>query len=704
MSAEELTTGRGPGLVWQKTVNERETPVSENRSTRRSARRGAAALGLALATTAATAGVTAVTTVTASAAAGAAPASAGPVSATPTARSAEHVSTLPNGDRVTVRGSGAHASTMVTTPDGRSVPAVQMTVGGHTYVIPASVIASSQDYDPAAYDTTAPAAAHPTAVIPQYPLHILEIDGIGLDGGAAEATTFLLDTDDMKRFALPIQLRGGVARVAVPSGNYFAITVFATYDPATGTSSEHVVSRTDLAVTAPGTTVLTADARTATARVGAVTPRPSTTDGDVESIGRTDAVGATGLFSTGSTGATWMTPQPAAQVGALSYRALDIGAAGPAGPDPYRYDLSFAPSDHIDANQTYRPDPSRFQTSHYVFATDPANPAHQAGWVIGAEGPTGGAGMMHFVPVPERLTDYIGVSTDDVNWSADYMPVEKAPNQDSELEFEDLGVYRGPGQVWRTWGHGPLTPQVGQYTNGMACNACVDPDTGVTDFGITEFTDSDPNSAAHDLGPGYSATFSVYRDGVQVANQSGWPHAELSGDPAQPATYRLVYDADTTGSGLPMSQSTKTHTDITFQYKPGSPEQPTLPADDVCYAANFEALKCQILPALSLDYQLATDGSNTGHLPVQLLDLGVGHQSYQGQGSHAAITGATVSVSYDAGKTWVAATVVPTGGGHYLAAWPNSAPKGSMPWLKVTATDAVGGAISQTVADAYSIG
>jgi hypothetical protein len=508
----------------------------------------------------------------------------------------------------------------------------------------------------------------------------------------------------MKRFAKPIPLAGGVARVAVPSGNYCAITVFATFDPATGASTEHVVTQTDLAVTAPGTTVLTADERTATARVGAVTPRPSTTDGDVETIDRTDAAGATGHVSAGSTGATWMTPQPAARIGTLAYRVLDLGAAGPAGADPYRYDLSFAPSDHIDANQSYRPDPSRLQTSHNVFATDPANPAHQAGWVIAASGPTGGAGAMHTVPAPGRLTDYIGVSTDDVSWSAEYIPVENAPNQDSELDFEDLAVYRGPGQTWRTWGHGPLTPQVGQYTNGMACNVCVDPEAGLMDFGITEFTDSDPNSAAHDLGPGYTATFAVYRDGVPVAGQPGWPHTELSVATDQPAVYRMVYDTDTTGSGLPMTQSTKTHTDITFRYTPGSAEQPTLPAEDVCYAANFEDLKCKVLPALSLDYQLGTDGSDTSHLPLQLLDLGVGHQSYQGQGSHAAITGATVSVSYDEGKTWVAATVVPTREGHYLAAWPNSAPKGSMPWLKVTATDALGGSISQTVANAYTIG
>jgi hypothetical protein len=62
-----------------------------------------------------------------------------------------------------------------------------------------------------------------------------------------------------------------------------------------------------------------------------------------------------------------------------------------------------------------------------------------------------------------------------------------------------------------------------------------------------------------------------------------------------------------------------------------------------------------------------------------------------------------VSVSYDKGATWTAASVIPAGQGHYAALWKNGA-KGSTPWLKVTPTDALGGWITQTVANAYTIG
>jgi hypothetical protein len=68
------------------------------------------------------------------------------------------------------------------------------------------------------------------------------------------------------------------------------------------------------------------------------------------------------------------------------------------------------------------------------------------------------------------------------------------------------------------------------------------------------------------------------------------------------------------------------------------------------------------------------------------------------------VTGATVSASFDKGATWTAASVAPVGDNHFIAVWKNAAAKGATPWLKVTASDALGGSITQTVANAYTIG
>jgi hypothetical protein len=107
-----------------------------------------------------------------------------------------------------------------------------------------------------------------------------------------------------------------------------------------------------------------------------------------------------------------------------------------------------------------------------------------------------------------------------------------------------------------------------------------------------------------------------------------------------------------------------------------------------------------VLPALTLDYQLATDLANTSHAPVQTMGLRVGHVSYDGVGSHAPIRSATVEVSFDNGRTWLPAAVAGFAG-DYVAIWPNR--PGGAPALRVTATDADGNAITQTITNAYTI-
>ena len=267
------------------------------------------------------------------------------------------------------------------------------------------------------------------------------------------------------------------------------------------------------------------------------------------------------------------------------------------------------------------------------------------------------------------------------------------------LMFSDPApVYQGKTEVWHTWAHGPLTPQVGQNKYPAFCNACAE--GGTIDLGLTPLTDSNPDSSAGLMGPA-SGHFTVYRDGTQVFSQDDTSGTELTGQAQTAGTYRMVFDLDL--SQFPMTQSVTSHTDITVPYTPAPDPGPALPSGNYCSAQGTSTTPCSILPVLNLNYQLATDSANTSHGPVAALLLTVGHQSYGPAGAQAAIKGATVSVSYDKGATWTAAAVIPAGQGHFAALWKNGA-AGSTPWLKVTATDALGGSITQTVANAYTIG
>jgi hypothetical protein len=157
-----------------------------------------------------------------------------------------------------------------------------------------------------------------------------------------------------------------------------------------------------------------------------------------------------------------------------------------------------------------------------------------------------------------------------------------------------------------------------------------------------------------------------------------------------------VFDLNLTGvTGF--SQSTVTHTDLTLRYDPAT--APALPAPSLCQGQSAST-PCVILPALTLNYRLHTDQNNTSTGPVQVLNLNVGHLSYDGAGSHAPITGACVQVSFDNGSTWQPVPVIGFDG-QYVALWPNKA--GSSPSIKVSATDAAGGSITQTITNAYTV-
>ncbi|WP_194891624.1 hypothetical protein [Catenulispora pinisilvae] len=661
-------------------------------------------------------GLTAASAATAGGAAATAPPPASGTPAFPAhMATAPQISILPNGDRVLVTGSGPAATVMVLDPNGRTTPAVRYVPDAqHVYVIPDSAMAAPAQFVASQYEIPGleVAVAAPSA-IPHYPLYILQINGVDSDGAGASGLTFLNNVDDAHRvFIPPMPLTNGVARIAVPAGHYSATTFYSTFD-ATGDNitSQHIVVNTDITVADTGVTTVTADERLATVPVLADTPRPTVNDSDLMMFTRTDLTGrVTGLMAN-SSGPTYVSPTAPAQVGGFTYQLLDWGGSSPAGStdhrstdhgstDPYRYDLMYPPADHIDANQTYPVEASKLATIHNTVDTDPGNTGHQGFYMISFSGPAiGGFGLGHVITTPEHLTSYYSAPLDGVSISA--AVAMEPPSRASQymIFMTDAPAYAGPTVTWRTWGHGPLTPQVGRYQAATWCRACADGGTVV--LGVNGNQDSNPDT---DGGFSYQnvSHVTVYRDGTQILSQDGYTGAVLNDQSQQPGTYRLVYDEDLTGP--PITQSTVTHTDITVPYDPTADAKWTLPADNSCDAQGSSTTACSVLPVLDLNYQLASDDTNTTHGPMASLLLTVGHQSYGATGSQAAATGATVSVSFDKGATWTAASVVPAGQNQFVALWKNGAAKGVTPWLKVTATDALGGSISQTVDNAYTVG
>lgn len=535
------------------------------------------------------------------------------------------------------------------------------------------------------------------AVSPRFPLHILQINATDLTGAPSDnSLAFLLNVDAVAREQGFVPIAGGLARIAVPAGNYSMVVQYADFDTSGNLTAIRNVVVDDFSVSATATTsTVAADERTATVPFSVTTPRPATPDAMQISWIRQDAAGATSTFGSiifGGGITLYSNSQPAPAVGALHY-VVQWDGAGPATGEQYRFDVAYGTSD-IPANQTHVLRPRDLATVHHIFYTDPASPTGGAflnGTYDGVGLSEVGGGESYAGPV----TQYLGTG-DGGRW----VSVFATSNGIQYLgDVENVVA----GHEYRVeWAHGPLAPNFGRHTGPQVffpCLACASGSALM--IAVNMVGDSEPDHVGLPFFGGTSH-FTLYQNGTVVADQDGAFGTELTGVPVAPTTYRLVYDTDNTGvSGL--SQSLATHTDVTFRYVPGADPGDTLPTSYGCDFNGSVTHPCQVLPVLNLDYHLSTDASNTSGSAVQAMQLDVGHLTYDGQGSHAPITSATVSVSFDGGKTWTHAVV---GGafGHYVAFWRNPASAaGTSPELRVTAADAFGGSVTQTITSAYTI-
>jgi hypothetical protein len=541
-----------------------------------------------------------------------------------------------------------------------------------------------------------------TGAHPDFPLHTLQINATGLAGAPADTPmgSIVLNTDDVSRFGTAVPVDGGEGDVQVPAGHYAIFTAFVDRDAKGNEVAFREVALTATVAEGTDTTTVAADESAADRRVTVTTPKPAVADVLKLTWFRK---GSTGMVSFDSVQVgdpsaedVYVNPQPAAAEG--SHYVVQWGGAAP-GAGAYRYDLAFG-SDDVPEDQSFAAEPGQLATVEHHFSADPAvgdspgalfalpvndytRAVEAAGEAVIAPPLDQGRASM-----PGTRTEYVGTA-DGGQW---IYGVQTPLLTVFESDIQTLA----PGSTRRIdWAHGPLAPGMGAHRDQQVrdCAACA----GDGQFGISFATgDSEPDHSGSDYSTGTTG-FALYRDGTKLVDQQGVVGAQ-GPVPDGPADYRAVFDTDLTGTGA--GQSTRTHTDLAFRDAGGTDPQLALPADVPCAQTS-----CRIMPALTLNYRLDTDQSNTSALADQTMDLTVGHLSYDGHGSLAAIASASVSVSFDGGTTWQAAALTAAGTGAgtatYHATWKNTGT--SAPALKVTATDAAGGSITQTVTAAYGI-
>ncbi|GAA1990706.1 hypothetical protein GCM10009838_62460 [Catenulispora subtropica] len=545
-----------------------------------------------------------------------------------------------------------------------------------------------------------------TPVQPHYPLHILQVNTLDDTGAAANMPIILVNTDDARAFAAETFSYQGVAKVAVPAGHYAALAFTFAFDPQANTAKMDLVTSDGITVPDSGTVpAATVDARTATSPISFTTQKPATTQSlDVQVIRKSATGIGVGLGVSGSGNiAAFVTPTPKPAVGSLAYSLGWVGAGPASDADSYRYNLEEV-SDRIDANQSYTPADSSLATLKHTVNLDPHYGTAQA--LLGSGYVTPDGYQMAELPVPNgAVTEYV---TGGGTWASEMaLPLIFDPNNPVfafGILDDDARKYDAGETVARTWGHAPMVPNFGQHRAGaldpMGCQAC----SGAGNVGVLLGMLGDGNKDTTGLDFSAAGTGQLYWNGQLLSSDTNRLGYLLQNVPAGPAKLRMVLDFDRTASGI--TQSTKTHTDVTIPISGKDDPSMKLPAGTDCAAADVSGdptAPCQVLPALTLNYQLnSLTNRNGSQSPVQNLVLHVGHMSYGDVGSRAGIDSAKVSVSFDDGATWQD-VATHGGGGTYAAHWSNPAPGGHVE-LRVTATDCLGGSITQTVTDPYTVG
>lgn len=549
--------------------------------------------------------------------------------------------------------------------------------------------------------TTPTPAAKPSGARPLFADGILSIATRDMRGKPVTPLGFFLtNTDSIDR--LPdsssiVPVTDGVGRIAVPAGHYSATVVFTDYDADGNLTATRMVTVPDVTVQ-PGSTAtkMTVKEKSADRPLSLKTPRPATPDNLDISMNRLDSTGRASGFNLTAEQVepTYVNPVTAVTTGSLRYVAR--WGASPDNDASYRYDVAFG-YNAIPRNEAFTVRTSQLATVRQRFSADPG------------EAPNGGLGVGIYDPLtqypggfieqvaspaaPSDLTEYLGTG-DGGRW------FQEAASGATEFST-DVHTYR-PGRTYTVdWAHGPLAPGFGTHSGPHAavdrdqCAACV---AGTT-LGLT-FNELDDSTADHvgKAADGATTHFALYRDGTLLGAADGATGGLVQGEQLTAATYRASLDVDLTHAGA--SRSTRSHTDLTFRYRPGS--LPALPSEESCVDGTSDD-PCHILPVLTLRYGLDTDELGVAAPGAQRMTLDIGHLTYDGAGSHARVTKAAVAVSFDGGTTFTPARL--TGGnGHYVAHWTNPASAaGTSPVLRVTARDADGGTITQTIDNSYAI-
>ena len=564
-------------------------------------------------------------------------------------------------------------------------------------------------------DIALPGAPVPAArpARPGFRLHNLTMAATNLNGRPDTGdAVIVLNADNPARFEDPIESMSafdhGTAKFSVPAGHYWAIGDFFSF---TGKAAERLVVLPQFTVRHDRTVRMSE--RSASSEIGFTTPRPATLQLTSFTMIRRSARGR--AFSAGfiDQGVSLRVSPTSRKPTVGTLRTFTAGqlTSSPDGANAaYAYNLNYAgPDGIIPATQHYDVTQASLATVHDRYFQDVRSHGSWGAFGIFRAELTGFFIALAFpFSLPGRQVQYY-TAAPSLAWSAFYQEYESF-SVFGAGQGDAFRVYAGGQKVSEDWNAYPLHPQpdVQPLSGNLGAALPVLVSASRTANALTlapnPFSDNYPG---HIGGLAFSfATGKVLADGSYAVYQNGKKIAH--GNPVdgikpvtlspRPSVLRFeLSEARSPDAKFPLSTAATT----TWTWRSVPQAGATVPRNWVCGYTRLGAplRRCAVQPLMTLSYHvrgLPLDGRAPAG--AQQVELTAGHIQLA---RSAGVTGATAQVSYNDGQTFRPATVTPSRGGRFLVSF--TAPAGVDVTLRVSATDAAGGSITETIVRAYGV-
>lgn len=345
----------------------------------------------------------------------------------------------------------------------------------------------------------------------------------------------------------------------------------------------------------------------------------------------------------------------------------------------YVYDLLSQQDGVIpDRSLAYTPDPQRdLARIDATYDGDRQRPGGGFRYDIPAWGP--GIGFTEKESHPGTRTEYVSQQHGAGFWYEDHA-VYRPDYSDELFEMRGGNDHFTAGRHYSTeWFGGVQRPRLGQAFWGPNRSVYND-----IQFNITPWTDAGAGHSGSMPSDEYdTTTYAAYQGDTLIKKGAGRAGGLWNVSP-QTLPYRLVLDS--ARDAKEWKSSIRTHTEWGFV-------SGAIPQD----GAWQEDIKL-----LQLDYDVPTDSA--GDVKAgQWTRIGLSSATQEWLAGVTKATSATLSVSYDDGRTWAPTPLVRTGNGSWTTLIRTPKTPGGSVSLKATAQDGKGGTVSQEIIRAFGL-